>query len=514
MPLLDWTLPMLLPPHANIRRSAGLSKRASAIADLIEADLMARGWPVGEVIGTFAELIDHYGVSRAVVREAIGLLEHKMVVEMRHGPGGGVEVRAPIGEAVVSAISSYFDYTGVTSVELSEMRRLLMGLAARLAAKRIDEAGVERLRSVADRARKLESSSPAAMIQTLEVFSVITELSENPAIPLLWSALIQRVAAGLVGGFGVPSARREVMAAQHLEIINAIVAGDASLAEARMLNFLEATYKDVAVPAERAALDEAEAAEDIQAAIMELGISMPGLGRDRRKKLPARVVRQLMHEIHEKELKPGDVLGMERDLLERIGVSRSVFREAVRIIEFYGLAEMRRGPKGGLTVREPDLVRIEETIITYLEYMGIERDHLLEIRIALELMNVEWTIARAEDKFEVLNEIVAAEQFDGKASRPFALHQMLSELSGNRASQLLSNVLSKPPDRLVARPENHRNRTPEELADLSSRAYDEHLRIVEAILAGDVELARHRMLRHLQFVGSELDALDPRGIAG
>ena len=473
---------------------------------------MERGWPVGEVIGTYSDLIKKYGVSRAVVREAIGLLEHKMVVEMRHGPGGGVEVRAPVAEAVVGSISSYFDYTGVTDGELSELRQLLMGLATRLAAERMDDSGSARLRSVVDRARKQEAEHPTSIIHSLEVFAVIAELSGNPAIPLLWSALIQRVTAGIVGGFQVPPARLAEMKAQLEEIVRVVVSGDARIAEARMLEFLVATYSDVAAPAERAALEESDADEDIQAAIVQIGISMPGLGRDRRKKLPARVVRVLTQEIKAKGLKPGDVIGMEPDLLERIGVSRSVFREAVRIIEFYGLAEMRRGPKGGLTVCEPDPELIEEALITYLDYMGVERHHLFDIRIVLELLNVERTIARDDDQLTQLEKVVDRGKADGTVPRQFALHQMLSELSGNRASKLLSNVLSKLIDRFVAEPENAFDRPPEVRAQHILQAHEEHLQIVEAILARDAELARHRMRRHLQFIGSELDALKRRPV--
>ena len=41
-----------------------------------------------------------------------------------------------------------------------------------------------------------------------------------------------------------------------------------------------------------------------------------------------------------------------------------------------------------------------------------------------------------------------------------------------------------------------------ERAALSHRGHAEHLGIVEAVLAGDVALARHRMLRHLEFVAA------------
>jgi DNA-binding FadR family transcriptional regulator len=94
-------------------------KRASELAGVIEAEIMQAGWPVGKVIGTFAQLIERYGVSRAVVREAVGLLEHKMLVRVRFGPSGGIAVRAPVQESVVHAMGAYFDFSGVSDGELS-----------------------------------------------------------------------------------------------------------------------------------------------------------------------------------------------------------------------------------------------------------------------------------------------------------------------------------------------------------------------------------------------------------
>ena len=63
------------------------AKRAAKVADLIVEDVMALGWPVGEVLGSEAELLERYHVSRAVFREAVRLVEHQQVARTRRGPG-------------------------------------------------------------------------------------------------------------------------------------------------------------------------------------------------------------------------------------------------------------------------------------------------------------------------------------------------------------------------------------------------------------------------------------------
>ncbi len=75
-------------------RSGRLGERANGsslavtVADRMVGDIAAAGWPVGEIVGYEGELLERYGVSRDVFREAVRLLEHLQVARMRHGPGG------------------------------------------------------------------------------------------------------------------------------------------------------------------------------------------------------------------------------------------------------------------------------------------------------------------------------------------------------------------------------------------------------------------------------------------
>ena len=83
---------------------------------------MADGWPVGTLIGSEAELMERYGVSRAVLREAVRLLEHHDIAVMRRGPGGGLFVSEPGLEAVTDAVALYLDRRGMDAAGLVELR--------------------------------------------------------------------------------------------------------------------------------------------------------------------------------------------------------------------------------------------------------------------------------------------------------------------------------------------------------------------------------------------------------
>ena len=59
---------------------------AAQVARGIEAEVLRRGWPVGASLGSEPRLRERFGVSRAVLREAVRLVEHHQVARMRRGP--------------------------------------------------------------------------------------------------------------------------------------------------------------------------------------------------------------------------------------------------------------------------------------------------------------------------------------------------------------------------------------------------------------------------------------------
>ena len=122
------------------------AKRAAKVADLIVEDVLTLGWPVGEVLGSEADLLERYRVSRAVLREAVRLVEHQRVARTRRGPGGGLVITEPTVGAVSDAVVLYLHRVGATLDEICETRIILEEMACELAAERTDEADLAALR--------------------------------------------------------------------------------------------------------------------------------------------------------------------------------------------------------------------------------------------------------------------------------------------------------------------------------------------------------------------------------
>src|SRR5262245_53266249 len=152
------------------------AKLASTVADRIVDDIARLGWPEGEVGGSEPALLARYGVSRAVFREAVRLVEHRHIARMRRGPGGGLVVTAPSVAAVADAVSVYLVYVGAEIDDVFEARLALELSAAELAPDRLDEDHIATLRAlVADEAA-------GRMGDHRQLHGLVAAITGNPAL--------------------------------------------------------------------------------------------------------------------------------------------------------------------------------------------------------------------------------------------------------------------------------------------------------------------------------------------
>lgn len=219
-------------------------KLAEVVAREIEREIVQRDWPVGEVLGSEAELLAKYQVSRQVLREAIRLLEHHFTARMRRGPGGGLVVSEPDSLAVTEAVARYLQSRRVRPADIFQLRAVLELSAVQLACENIDEAGVLALRNAL---AAEQSTSPDEMPEHSADFHLaVAELSGNPAMLVFIKSLTR---LSQERAFDVRKARPENVAPlrekenvhrAHLGIAEAIIVGDVGLAHHRMRTHLNA----------------------------------------------------------------------------------------------------------------------------------------------------------------------------------------------------------------------------------------------------------------------------------
>ena len=135
------------------------------------------------------------------------------------------------------------------------------------------------------------------------------------------------------------------------------------------------------------------------------------------------VADQIEQTIAGQRWKPGDLFGSEVELIARYGVSRAVFREAVRLLEHDGVAEMRRGLHGGLFILQPDSQPVARAMAVYLDFEQVEPRQLDDARLAIEVSCVERVAARiSEDKVAEIRAFLTAEAARIAYSGTHSLH--------------------------------------------------------------------------------------------
>jgi DNA-binding FadR family transcriptional regulator len=447
---------------------------ATSVADRIVDDVIALEWPVGEVLGSEAELLNRYGVSRAVFREAVRLVEHQQVARMRRGPNGGLVITEPATDAIVDASVLYLYRADARLDEVFEARLVLEELVTQLAPGRVDEDDLARLRELVNG----EAAGIAGDYRALH--SLLAAITKNPALELFVDILNTVSLLYFADPKSLTHKTLDDVAHAHSRIAEAVIGGDGGLARHRMRSHLEA---------------EAEFLRRRRTTRQVLDPTTSIKAPDASKRAEG-LAREMFSGIVAGRLATGDLIGSEAELMDRYGVSRAIIREAVRLLEHNNIAAMRRGPGGGLFVLAPSVSAVTDVVALYLEHHRIRVASLFEVRMGVELALIDRVIdnmdASAEEQLRAAleREIAASEDFTLAAHD---VHAVIASLSGNRVLEFLSVVLIRL-SRLheLGKLSNRSRRT------IGSEVSHAHGAIIEALIAKDRELSRHRMQRHLE----------------
>jgi GntR family transcriptional repressor for pyruvate dehydrogenase complex len=128
-----------------------------------------------------------------------------------------------------------------------------------------------------------------------------------------------------------------------------------------------------------------------------------------RTKLYQKVVKQVQDIIRDGLLRPGDMLPPERELAERLHVSRGSLREAILALESMGLVEPRHGE--GTIVRDLSAAPLVNQLSVMLVQKRALVGELLEFRLMIEPTLAARAAANAtEEEIVHLEEILSRQQ--------------------------------------------------------------------------------------------------------
>lgn len=213
------------------------------------------------------------------------------------------------------------------------------------------------------------------------------------------------------------------------------------------------------------------------------------------------VVNQIESLIISRQLSPGDAIPSERRLAELLGVSRSVVREAMRILERAGLIAIK--PGRGAFVQDPSSQSISRPLSFLIRMRAGTIENCLEFRRHLEpeiaylaaerrseedLRDMEFFLQEMERDKEIPERFIEHDQ---------AFHSALAESTGNPVFLL---VLDSTIDLL----HEMRQKTMH-ISKPFKRDRQEHTEIFERVRNRDADGARAAMIAHLRSVAKQLE---------
>jgi GntR family transcriptional repressor for pyruvate dehydrogenase complex len=147
-------------------------------------------------------------------------------------------------------------------------------------------------------------------------------------------------------------------------------------------------------------------------------------------------------------LKPGDRLPPERELAQTFGVSRASVREALRVLEMFGVIMARRGtgPDAGSIVAASAQSGLESALRLHVGLLQIPTRDMVEVRAVLEQQAARGAAERADARLtarlrEIAGDMRAAETIAEFNEADTEFHVEIARVSGNALLPVLMEAL-------------------------------------------------------------------------
>lgn len=192
----------------------------------------------GDRLPSERELAEKFGVSRASIREAIKALIALGLLETRIGDG--TYVRTNLSESILEPLSWAVQLAEGVGPDLAEVRETVEPAIAALAAERATSSDKERLLETVNAMQEAIGDAPACARADLEFHLTLAKAAHNQILIEVMNGL-QRLLHGLITSHVIEIEQQKLCLRKHIDVFNAVVAGDAAKAREAMLGSL---YKD------------------------------------------------------------------------------------------------------------------------------------------------------------------------------------------------------------------------------------------------------------------------------
>jgi GntR family transcriptional repressor for pyruvate dehydrogenase complex len=211
----------------------------------------------------------------------------------------------------------------------------------------------------------------------------------------------------------------------------------------------------------------------------------------------------LAEQILDGDIKAGDLLPNERELISVSGLSRGSVREALRVLETQGLVATKLGRNGGRIATPPGDETFRRSIEFYI------RGHTIPLPVLIETVeifepNLAMLAAKHRNNEDIAALKVASRKLEATtAPGPFVKansvwHKVMAKASHNL---LLIGIYEAFGEDLLN--PNIKGYISDDIRSAVVRAVNH---VQDAIIAGDAEAARRRMARHVEAYRALIEA--------
>ena len=232
---------------------------------------------------------------------------------------------------------------------------------------------------------------------------------------------------------------------------------------------------------------------------MAVKTPVQSLQRVTRPRLYEQLMEKILGYVEAEQLGPGDHLPAERDLAERLGVSRATLAQALVALEVLGVIDVQHGT-GAVLVYRPSIAAVLKQLREHQNRLPeiVEARSTLEVKLAAlaAVRRTDEDMVGIDSALQVMEEEIAAgdrgahgDELFHRAVTTAAHSPVLAQLMAFIAEMVLETRLES-----LGQP----GRPEQSLAS--------HRKIAEAIRAGDAEAAAEAMQSHIDLV-SDVDLL-------
>jgi GntR family transcriptional repressor for pyruvate dehydrogenase complex len=205
-------------------------KTYEIVAERLLGLISSRHLGPGDAVPSERELVQLYGVGRSSIREALRMLESKGVIK---NSGNGTFAVAEFANTLNDSLSFLVSVEEADYGELFEVRRILEGEAAALAASRRGDDEVERMAAAIAEMESALDSEEGFITADLRFHLTIAQASGNRLIALLMEAIRSLLQRSLSSAYHIPGSPESAVVLHRL-ILEAIAARRPEEARQRM----------------------------------------------------------------------------------------------------------------------------------------------------------------------------------------------------------------------------------------------------------------------------------------